>query len=40
MFELDSQAQYNRSENIKIHNIKYTANEDTNTIIKDLGMYQ
>ena len=39
MFDLDAQAQYNRSENIKIHNIKYTANEDTNNIIKDLGKY-
>ena len=39
MFELDAQAQYNRSENIKIHNVKYSANENTNNIIKDLGKF-
>ena len=39
LFELDAQAQYNRSENIKIHNVKYSAHEDTNSIIKDLGKY-
>ena len=36
---MDAQAQYNRSENIKIHNIKYSANENPNNIIKDLGKY-
>ena len=39
LFEMDAQSQYNRSDNIKIHNVKYSPTEDTNSIIKDLGKY-
>ena len=39
LFEMDAQSQYNRSDNIKIHNVKYSPHEDTNSIIKDLGKY-
>ena len=39
MFEMDALAQYNRSENIKIHNIKYSSTEETNQIVKDLGKH-
>ena len=38
-FELDNQAQYNRSENFKIHGIKYKSDENINTITKDLAKY-
>ena len=39
MFDMDALAQYNRFENIKIQDIKYSTNEDTNAIVKDLGKY-
>ena len=39
MFDMDALAQYNRSENIKNQDIKYSSNEDTNAIVKDLGKY-
>ena len=38
-FDLDAQAQYNRSENIKIHGIEYEKGEDTNKIVKDVAKY-
>ena len=36
-FEIDNQAQYNRSENFKIHGISYKSGEDIFKITKDLG---
>ena len=38
-FNLDAIAQYNRSENIKIHGIEYKQGEDTNKIVKDIAEY-
>ena len=38
-FILDSQAQYARSENIKIHGIEYDQGEDTNEIVKNVFKY-
>ena len=38
-FSIDSQAQYNRSENIKIHGIEYKKGENTNDIVKDVAKY-
>ena len=38
-FNLDAIAQYNRSENIKIHGIEYKQGEDTNKIVKDVAKY-
>ena len=39
IFDIDGQAQYNRSENFKIHGVAYKSDEDINTITKDLGKY-
>ena len=39
IFDIDGQAQYNRSENFKIHGVVYKSGEDVNTITKDLGKY-
>ena len=36
---IDAQAQYNRSENIKIHGIEYKKGEDTNKIVKDVAKF-
>ena len=36
---IDAQAQYNRSENIKIHGIPYKKDEDTNQIVKDVAKF-
>ena len=38
-FEQDAQAQYIRSENIKIQSIEYQTGEDTNKIVKDVFKY-
>ena len=38
-FDQDSQAQYNRSENLKIHGIEYKGNESVIEITKDIGKY-
>ena len=38
-YNLDAQAQYNRSENIKIHGIEYNKGEDTNEIVKNVAKY-
>ena len=38
-FNIDAQAQYNRSENIKIHGIEYKKGEDTNEIVKDVAKH-
>ena len=39
LYSIDAQAQYNRSENIKIHGIEYTKGEDTNKIVKDVAKF-
>ena len=39
LYSIDAQAQYNRSENIKIHSIEYTKGEDTNKIVKDVAKF-
>ena len=39
LFNIDSQAQYVRSENIKIHGIQYEKGEDTNEIVKNVFKY-
>ena len=39
LFDIDAQAQYNRSENLKIHGIEYTTTESVNEITKDIGKY-
>ena len=36
---IDAQAQYNRSENIKIHGIPYKKDEDTNQIVKEVAKF-
>ena len=38
-YSIDAQAQYNRSENIKIHGIPYKKDENTNDIVKDVAKY-
>ena len=38
-FSIDAQAQYNRSENIKIHGVEYKKGENTNEIVKDVAKY-
>ena len=38
-YSIDAQAQYNRSENIKIHGIPYKKDENTNEIVKDIAKY-
>ena len=38
-YSIDAQAQYNRSENIKIHGIEYKKGEDTNEIVKNVAKY-
>ena len=39
LFSIDAQAQYNRSENIKIHGIEYKKGENTNKIVKDVAKF-
>ena len=39
LFSIDAQAQYNRSENIKIHGIEYKKGENTNDIVKDVAKF-
>ena len=39
LFEIDAQAQYNRSENLKIHGIEYKSTESVNEITKDIAKY-
>ena len=36
---IDAQAQYNRSENIKIHGIAYKKDENTNEIVEEVAKY-
>ncbi|CAL4061138.1 unnamed protein product [Meganyctiphanes norvegica] len=36
---IDAQAQYNRSENIKIHGIAYKKDENTNEIVKEVAKF-
>ena len=38
-YSIDAQAQYNRSENIKIHGIEYKKGENTNDIVKDVAKF-
>ena len=38
-FENDANAQYSRSENLKIHGIEYKGNESVTQITKDIGRY-
>ena len=38
-FSIDAQAQYNRSENFKIHGIEYKKGENTNEIVKEVAKY-
>ena len=39
LFSIDAQAQYSRSENIKIHGIEYKKGENTNDIVKDVAKF-